>query len=270
MPRSFNDCVLLVGGAIAVFAALGLTVYNVKQGSVPQAGSSLLLLGTLIALLCALIAIGVDLQDSVTTRLGALAYTSILQSWHGWASLLGWGAFTIGMFQLVLLYPTWASQTFHFEVSDNLLSAGFLVGVSAMIIIRSKLAKVGNIEYGGEWLYLWSSAQVLSAVNRKRIASKSRWEGKFQVFVINLAKYPDFFTDLETNITGILLGLSKTTQAALTVEFQRIRSTYIPAGDPNPTNTINGSILARRYLVSAVLDHIGHTDILAYTNTLPP
>jgi hypothetical protein len=49
-----------------------------------------------------------------------------------------------------------------------------------------------------------------------------------------------------------------------------LRTTYIPAGNTTPDDTINASVPARRYLVSAVLDHLGHADILAWTKTLPP
>jgi hypothetical protein len=157
MPR-FNDGLLLAGATVITGAALGLSYYNLALGPNPQNGL-MCFLGSLIALACALIAIGIDLQDAVTARLGVLANTSILQCWQGWACLLGWGAFNVAMFQIVLLYPKWASETFHFEVGNNLASTGLLVGVSAMIIIRSKLMKVNNIEWGVEWLYLWSSAQ---------------------------------------------------------------------------------------------------------------
>jgi hypothetical protein len=270
MPRTFNDRLLLAGALLIAGAAVWLSYYNLAQGTVPQNSLRSFLLGTSIALLTALIAIGIDLQDAVTTRLGVLANTSILQCWQGWASLLGWGAFNVTMFQIVLLDPKWASETFHFEVGNSLASTGLLVGVSAMIIIRSKLMKVNNVEWGVEWLYLWSSAQSLSAVNRKRIATKSSWETKFQPHVNNLAKYPNFFTDLETHLVNILKGSSPKVQDALQQEFRQLRTTYISAGDPTPDLTINASLPARRYLVSAVLDHLGHADILTLTATLPP
>ncbi|MCP3413597.1 hypothetical protein NLM16_05735 [Bradyrhizobium brasilense] len=267
MPR-FNDRLLLAGAMIIMATGLGLSCYNLAHGFNPQNGLTVVF-GTLIALGCALIAIGIDLQNAVTARLGVLANTSILQCWQGWACLLGWGAFNVAMFQIVLLYPQWASETFHFEVGSNLLSAGVLVGVSAMIIIRSKLMKVNNIEWGVEWLYLWSSAQSLSAVNRKRIATKSAWESKFRPYVTDLAKYPNFFTDLETHLVNFLRGCPPNLQAALQQEFSQLRATYIPPGSPTPDAIINASVPARRYLVSAVLDHLGHGEILLLTATLP-
>jgi hypothetical protein len=168
------------------------------------------------------------------------------------------------MFQIVLINPSWASQTFHFDVGSNLPWAGLVVGISAIIIIRSKLFKQGNVEWGAEWAYLWSSAQVLDAVNRKRINIKRRWESKLRSSADNFAKYPTFFTDLETHMSGILQGKPQQTQAALIQEFQQLRAKYVPAGDPNPDATINTSGPARRYLISVVLDRVGHAELIAW------
>ena len=259
MPRSLNDWLLLAGAVIAVLICGILAYHNTipnKQGQ--------LLLGTAIAFACALIAVGTDLHDSVTGRLGNLANTSILQTWQGWASLVAWGAFTAAMFHIVLINPTWASETFHFTVDNNLAWTGVAVGISAIIIIRSKLAKVGNVEWGVEWIYLWSSAQVLDAVNQRRITTKNHWDGKFRPSANDIAKHPNFFTDLETHMISILNGKSPKVQTALTQEFQRIRATLVPAGAANPNAAMNGSAPARRYLVSAILDHLGHTELVAW------
>jgi hypothetical protein len=78
--------------------------------------------------------------------------------------------------------------------------------------------------------------------------------------------YPNFFTDLESHITNILQESPQKTQIALTKEFQSLRSTYIPVGDPNPADTINANVLARRFLVSAVLDHMGQTELRIWAN----
>jgi hypothetical protein len=262
MPRSLNDWLLLSGAVTTVVAACLLTHTNIAPTTDTKQGNlGPLLAGTAIAFGCALIAVGTDLQNSVTSRLGALANTSILQSWQGWAGLVAWGAFDATMFQVVLIDPNWATQTFHFDVGNNVPGAGLVVGISAILIIRSKLFKQGNVEWGAEWIYLWSSAQVLDAVNRHRIAIKRDWERRFPPSASNVAGHPNFFTELETHMTGILHGRPQQTQAALTQEFQRLRANYIPAGDPHPDATINGNAAARQYLVSAVLDHVGHTEL---------
>jgi hypothetical protein len=84
MHRSLTDWLLLSGAAIVVLAA-GILIYvNVAPVTEEQSGNLVpLLLGTAIAFGCALVAVGTDLQSSVTNRLGALANTSILQCWQG-------------------------------------------------------------------------------------------------------------------------------------------------------------------------------------------
>jgi hypothetical protein len=267
MHRSPTDWLLLGGAVIAVLAALVLTYANVAQAAGAQSGNLIpLSLGTAIAFWCAVIAVGTDLQSSVSNRLGALANTSILQCWQGWASLVGWGAFDATMLQIVLRNPVWASQTFHFDISSNLLWAGLVVGISAIIIIRSKLFKQGEVEWGAEWIYLWSAAQVLDAVNQHRIAIKRHWEGKFRSASDNIAAYANFFTDLESHMTAVLRGMPPATQAALTQEFQRLRTNYPPAGGQTADDAVNGNAAARRYIVSAVLDHVGDSTLVEWAN----
>lgn len=90
MPRSLAEWLLAGGSLIAVVVATVLANNNIvpvvdsKPSNLTQ-----LLLGTAVAFACAVIAISTDLQNSVNTRLGALANTSILQTWHGWSSLVG-------------------------------------------------------------------------------------------------------------------------------------------------------------------------------------
>lgn len=251
------NALLATGAFVMALLAMAMTYFN----GTANAHLTLFLLGTMVALGCALIAIGIDLQASVSSRLGALANTSILQSWQGWACLIGWGMFCVVMFQIAQLYPDWASETLHFKVNDNLMSTGLIVGISALVIIRSKLTKVNEIEWGGEWLYLWSSAQVLDAVNRRRVYVKREWETKLDPYVSNLVGQPTLFTDLENYITPLLAGWAPKTQTAVTTELSRLRGTYIKQGDPNPDATINQSVPARRYLISAILDHLGNAEI---------
>jgi hypothetical protein len=165
------------------------------------------------------------------------------------------------MFHIVLLYPTWASETFHFQVGENLLWTGLLVGVSAVIIIRSKLTKVNNIEWGGEWLYLWSGARVLDAVNRRRITIKQALEAKFAPHIRNLTTLPTFFTDLETHVNLLLPGLDPETRNAINKEIQQLRASFIPTGSPNPDDVVNGNAIARKVLVSVVIDYLGDREL---------
>ena len=246
-----------------------LVYYNVTSATFASAKLAELLLGTTIAFVCALIAVGADLQESMTTQLsgslGARANTSILFTWQGWAGLIAWGAFTAAMFHVVLIDPSWASNTFHFKVDDKLPLTGVTIGISALFIIRSKLVKVGNVEWGMEWVYLWSSAQVLTAVNRHRYTTKGYWERKFRPVARDLAGYPGLFTDIETYyVSNILIAKPKKVQDAMTQEFRNIRAKHIPAGDPAPDATINASEPARLYLVSVILDYLGQNELVTW------
>jgi hypothetical protein len=74
MPRSLADWLLLWGAVLAVMAASILTYANIVPGAdTKPSNATALLLGNAVAFACALIAIGTDLQNSVNTRLGALA-----------------------------------------------------------------------------------------------------------------------------------------------------------------------------------------------------
>jgi hypothetical protein len=255
--------VLNIGAALATVLAAGFTWYNFAK-----AGDHIsFVAGTSIALICGLIAIGSDLQGNVTARLGALANTSVVRCREGVACLVGWGAFNVAMFQIVLLYPVWASETFHFQVGDNLLGTGLLVGVSAVIIIRSKLTKVNNIEWGGEWLYLWSGARVLDAVNRRRVAIKQKLEAAFAPHVANIAGLPTFFTDLETHVNSLLPGLPTELQTDVNKELQQLKTSFVPAGSPNPANVLDKDATARKVLVSVVIDYLGDDELKSWATS---
>jgi hypothetical protein len=107
---------------------------------------------------------------------------------------------------------------------------------------------------------------VLNAVNLHRIAVKNRWDNKFRPSVNDITKYPTFFSDLEVHITNVLKGKPQKIQTDMAQEIQRIRGTYVPPGDANPDATINGSVPARRYLISAILDHVGHAELVAWAS----
>ncbi len=96
--------------------------------------------GTVVAFCCAFIAIAVDLQTAVKAELGGLADTSVLLCRWGWIIAVGWGGFDAVMFLVVEDHRQWASGTFGFKVDDNQLWTGLVVGVSAILVIRSKIA----------------------------------------------------------------------------------------------------------------------------------
>ena len=216
--------------------------------------------GTVIAFCCAFMAVAVDLQTAVKAELGALADTSVLMCRWGQIIAVGWGGFDAVMFLVVQNHRQWASGTFGFRVDENRLWTGLVVGVSAILIIRSKLAKVGGVEVGGEWAYLWSRAKVIDAVNRRRIAIKDDWRRRFAPAVRDVAGCPDFFTDLEVRLLDLVAGRPGI-RASIMAQLSDLRRQHIPAGDATPDATINASVRARSYLISVALDYFGYADI---------
>lgn len=216
--------------------------------------------GTVVAFCCAFIAVAVDLQTAVKAELGGLADTSVLLCRWGRIIAVGWGGFDAVMFLVVEDHRQWASGAFGFKVDENHVWTGRVVGVSAILIIRSKLAKVGSVEVGGEWAYLWSRAKVIDAVNRRRVAIKDDWRRRFAPAVRNIDRYPELFTDLESRLLDLLAGRPGI-RAAVTAQLSELRRQHVPPGDAAPDRTINETVRARSHLVSVALDYFGYTEI---------
>ena len=264
---SRGNCVLLLF-CLIIFASLsiGLTLHNMSPDA-KGAHSNLinLILGNVIAFATAAIAVGFDLQNAVNDRLGKLENIAVLGEWLGWLTITVWGLFDVVIFQVVLINPNWASHTLDFDVSTNVLLTAVISGLSAVLIIRSKLLKLGHIEWGCEWFYLWSSARVLFAVNRRRIEIKAKWERKLSGPVNDIAALPNFYTELEAHSLAIARGVSPVVELALTQECNGLRSKY-PTSSGQPQDMgVNNNSDARRYLVSAVIDHLGHEVLKNWT-----
>lgn len=263
LSRSANDKLLrtFVLVMCAVLVYLSYTNYKVNA-------SSNLFWGTVIAFLFAFIVIGADLQETVKshfTGLGAKgrANTLIIETWQGWATMIAWGAFAAAMFHVVHSHPDWAKETFQFKVADNPEMTGLMIGISALIIIRSKLIKANNIDWGFEGIYLWSSQHVCESVYLKRTATKNLWEGKFRPIANDIASCGTFFTDLEREVLKCIGGKPQGFQPEPKAEIAQIRATFIPSADPNPDQTINASAPARRMLVSVTLDYLGQGELVS-------
>src|SRR5712692_8841114 len=165
-----------------------------------------LVLGAAIAFACAAVAVAVDLQNTVRKVLGGFANTSVVLCLYGWLAICAWGLFDAVMYLVILDNKEWASNTFGFTVDKNPLWTGLAVGVSAVFVIRSKLGKFGSIEIGGELAYLWSSAKVLDAVNKRQIVKKEQCLAKFKAAIDNIGALPSFFADLEAYLRARATG----------------------------------------------------------------
>jgi hypothetical protein len=218
-----------------------------------------LVAGTVVAFCCAVIAVGLDLQDGIRAQLGRLANTSVLNVWPGRFILLGWGLFDAVMYLIIINHKEWAKNTFHFDVDQNKIVAGLAIGISAVLIIRSKLAKVGNVEIGGELAYLWSRAYVLDAVNAVRVQKRIKYLNRYGAVTKAIQQYPSFFTDLEGWLTQRLLGLPDI-KPRVEAQIGEIKKQAQPSPDQDAS--------ARLYLVGVVLDFFGHTELDSFARTV--
>lgn len=214
--------------------------------------------GTAIAFVAAVVAVFSDLQQNVKDELKT-ADTSVLAVWQGWAILGAWGIVVAAMYLVILNHKDWAAHAFGFNVDDNRILAGLAVGLSAVLIIRSKLAKVGNVELGGEYAYLWSRAYLLKSVNGFRRDRRIAAINRYNPVVTDLANYPDFFTKLEEWMRETARG----TPEVATRMVGQIEQIKAQAG-PNPPNA---NVDSRRFLVGLAIDSFSAASLDRFAQT---
>jgi hypothetical protein len=219
-----------------------------------------LLGGIAIAFALAFVAIAFDIQDAIKSRLGDGANTSVLTVRQGWLVLVGWSLFDVALYMAALSHPTWARQTFGFDIANNKLAAGVVVGLSAVIVIRSKLAKVSNVELGFEWAYLWSRAYALTSVNRARFQARVQCEGKYFPFALDTTNYPTLFSSLERWLRVRAEDLEQGACLKVKNQIDEIRKrTAAPDHDPD----------ARKYLFGVAFDYLSPREIKDWGDTVP-
>lgn len=222
-----------------------------------------LIAGSFIAFALATVAVAIDVQDTIRARLGQLANTSILSVPQGWLMIVAWGLFDAVLYLVIVAHPEWARNTFLFDVDQNKVMAGVAVGISAVFVIRSKLAKVGNVELGGEFAYLWSRAYVLDAVTRAKVQKRIANEKRYGLFAENIAKYPSLFTDLSNWLIARADGKPDEVKSRIGVQVGEIRKNAKPVpenADQDPN--------ARKYLFGVAMDFFTPAEIDALVASL--
>jgi hypothetical protein len=202
--------------------------------------------GILVAFLTAVVAVWLDIHDTMKAQLGSSRMWGLLVR-EGWWFLLVWGIFDAALFLIILHNPNWAQSTFGFNLNANKIVAGAAVGLSAVFVIRSKLTKIGNVELGGEWVYLWSRAYVLGAVSQRWGIQRIKLLNTYELITKDAGKYPKFYTDLEGWILT-QLNTAPDDKEGVRAQMERIRkSTADPGKDAN----------ARADLTAVALDFLG-------------
>lgn len=160
-----------------------------------------LLGGLAIAFALGALAVWLDIRDTLKSQLGASTTMTTMLAGQGWWFLLAWGSVDALIFLIVISHPVWAKATFQFDFDQNKLLAGATVGLSAVFVIRSKLTKIGNVEIGGEWAYLWSRAYLLSSVSQRWGLERIGLLADYETVTKDPVKFPNFYTDLEHWLT---------------------------------------------------------------------
>ncbi len=210
-------------------------------------------LGGFIAFICAAIAIGTDAQTEVRTRFGRVYGTSVFRSLWGYLFIIGWGLINVGFYVAFLYKHDWAQRAFNIDVDKNLLWTGLVVGLSAVLIIRTNLATVGSIQVGGEWAYLWSRSFLIVRLNSKRVQSRREFltrpgHGHQTPCHRDLTGFPAYFDALEDELKSHAKALPQ--EADILQQLKTIRGTK---ANPNKDST------ARKDLTALFYDYLGPT-----------
>jgi hypothetical protein len=220
--------------------------------------SSDAIVGAVLAFICAAIAVGSDAQTEVRARFGRRYGTFILRKFDGYLFILFWGFIDVGFFVAFLYNHDWAKRAFNIEIEQNLIWAGVVVGLSAILIIRTNLATVGGFQIGGEFLYSLSRAALIDRLNRVRVRARRAFIIELKPRIADAAGYPNYFTSLETMLVGLAAGTDKVAE----IEGQL---NTIKAGVTNP-QVPDTSTTAREALTGLTYDYFGPGEVHSWAN----
>jgi hypothetical protein len=124
-------------------------------------------------------------------------------------------------------------------------------------VIRSKLTKIGSVEWGFEWGYLKSRAKVLDAVNRMRVNKRDRYLQAWDSVIRDVKRYPQYFSRLRTRIFDLLKGRPEIAETVKD-QIKQIEDEHIGKNTPL---AIDQNEDARLFLTGIVIDYFGPREI---------
>jgi hypothetical protein len=181
-----------------------------------------------------------------------------LKDWPGWVFILVWGVVVAVLFRVFLRHHDWAQRAFNVEIGDNLLAAGFVVGLSAILLIRTNLATIGSVQVGGEYAYTASRAFLIDPLNRKRVKARKAFLRRHQEACADAGTYPRLFGEAETHLGALAMGSPH--QATLQSELANLRQS-VQASDPNTDSA------ARRSVIGLFYDYFGPKEVDDWVNS---
>lgn len=164
------------------------------------------------------------------------------------------GAVDVALYFAFLSNHEWAKRAFNVEVEKNLLWTGLVVGLSAVLIIRTNLATVGNFQIGGEYAYTWSRALLIDILNRTRARARRAFITKYRPPCKDVASYPKYFTSLEDTLKTLAQG------SDFRAEIEQQLATLRKNG-----NDPNADAAAREGLTGLVYDYFGPKEVKSWS-----
>jgi hypothetical protein len=212
--------------------------------------------GGCLAFVCAGIAVGSDAQTEVRARFGRRYGTFILRTSQGFLFMLLWGVVDVGFYIAFLYNHDWAKRAFNIEVEQNLIWMGVVVGLSAILIIRTNLATVNGFQIGGELVYTWSRATLIDNLNRARLRARRAFLSPIRPFARNATAYPAYFTSLRAELIGLAAGSDK--RAEIEAQLNAIETAITSPHTPDTSAT------ARESITGLVYDYFGPDEVSAW------
>lgn len=212
-------------------------------------------IGGILAFACAAIAVGTDAQTEIRTRFGRRHGTFILNQREGYAFILFWGAVDVVFFVVFLHNHDWAKRAFNIDIEQSLIWAGIVVGLSAILIIRTNLATVGNFQIGGELLYSLSRAFLIDKLNRVRVRARRTFIGGYRPYFKDTQKYPKYFASLEGVLKELAPGSDRSGEIG--TQLSTIKAEHQKPDD---------SAEAREALTGLMYDYFGPREVKSWAD----
>jgi hypothetical protein len=207
-------------------------------------------LGGLIAFGFAALAVGTDAQSEMRSRFGGRHGTFAPSTGPGLVFIIWWSLVDLAFYIWFLKHHDWAKRAFNVDVEKGTILTGLAVGVSAVLIIRTKLATYNSIPVGFDAFYEWTRSILIDQLNRKRVRMRRTFLGKFKAPCNDIEGLPKYFTSAEKTLKELAAG--KAQQAEIQSVMATIRSSV---GEPDRSS------VAREDLTGLFYDYFGPEEV---------
>lgn len=215
-----------------------------------------MLLGLVIAGAVGAVAVLVDFYSEVSARFSAVTVRRAgIAIWPPALTffLVSWSLVCVGFAWFIFTSPGWAERAFNIKIDENLTEAGFVIGCSAMLLIRSQLGKVGNFNLGFEFPYALTRDIVIEEWHKRRMDARDRLLGEERIFQRDAATYPQYGQSLHVFLRSRADALAPALKDTALRELQSIEAKGDLEGPPS-----------RKALAGFAIDYFGAGQLAAW------